>query len=107
MVMMEVDASGVLIRVCPLAVTSKVRMGMTAVWNAPIDDMTRRVGLDYFRSGDGGNPGWTAESPLVLTFLVASIVILSIVGNDKVAITSGEGPRGSQWGTVSAEGEAD
>lgn len=104
MVMMRTGAGRVLIRMSPLTMTGKVRMGITTVGNALIDNVARRVGLDYFRSGDGGHPGWTAESALVLALLVASVGILSIVGNDEVAITSGEGPRGGgQRGAASAE----
>lgn len=106
MVMVRVDASRMLIRMTPLTVTSEVGMRMAAVWNAPIDNVARRVGLDRLRSGNGGHPGWTAESPLVLTLHVARVVILPIVGDDEVAIRRGEGPGGGQWGAVSAEGEA-
>ena len=92
--MMRVGARRVLlIRMCPLNMTGKVRMRVTAVGNGPIDKVGRRVGLDWFGTRDGGHPCRTAESPLVLTLPVARVVILSIVGNDEVAIARGERPR--------------
>lgn len=94
MVMMGIRARRILIRMSPLTMTGEVRVGITAVWDALVNDVSRRMGMDEFRSRDGGHPGWTAEPSFVLTFLVAGVVIVSIVGNDEVAITSGEGRRG-------------
>ena len=79
MVMIRAGTSVVLIRMSPLTTTSEVRMGMGAVWNATIHNVPRRVGLDYFRSGDGSHPGRTAQPPLVLALLFPPVVILSIV----------------------------
>ena len=92
--MMGVEGSRVLIRMAPLTVTSKVRMRVTAVWNGSIDDVGGRVGRDWIGSGNGGHPGRTAEPPLVFALLFAGVVIVSIVGNDEVTITSGEGTGG-------------
>jgi hypothetical protein len=106
MVMMGAGARRVLIRMTPLTVTSKVRMRMAAVWEALIDNVARRrVGLDWFRSGDRGHPGRAAEPPFVLALLFTRVVILSIVGKDEVAVASGEGPGSGGRGVVSAERE--
>jgi hypothetical protein len=69
----------VLIRMSPLTVTGEVRVRVAAVWNATINNVPRRVGLNYFRSGDGSHPCRTAQSSLVLTLLLPRIFILSIV----------------------------
>ena len=79
MVMMRTGNRVVLIRMSPLTMTSEVRMRMAAVWNATINNVPGRVGLDYFRSGDGGHAGRTTQPSLVLTLLLPRIVILSIV----------------------------
>ena len=104
---MGASARRVLIRMTPLTVTGEVRVRMTTMGKAPIDNVARRVGLDLFRLGDRGHPGRTAESPLVLTLLFTRVAVLSIVGKDEIAVASGEGARSSQRSVVSAEGETD
>lgn len=105
---MGASARRVLIRMSPLTVTGEVRMRMTAMGKAPIDNVARRVGVDWIRSGDRGHPGWTAESPLVLALLFTRVVVLSIVGKKEIAVASGEGADGcSQRGVVGAERETD
>ena len=103
MVMIRAGSSVVLIRMSPLATTSKVGVRMAAVRNATIDNVSRRMRLDHFRTRDGSHPGRTAEPSLVFTLLLSHVVILSIVGNGEVAIVEGTG--GSQRGAVSAEGK--
>ena len=69
----------ILIRMSPLTMASEVRMRMATVWNATIDSVAGRVGLDYFRSEDGRDPGGAAQPSLVLTLLLPPIIIFSIV----------------------------
>jgi hypothetical protein len=106
MVMMGVGARMILIRMSPLTMTRELRMRMAAMWGGLVDNVARRVGLDYIRPGDWNRPGWTAESSLVFALLVARIVVLSIVRNGKVTVMSGEGTGRCQRGTVSAEGKS-
>lgn len=100
---MRASAGMILIRMSPLAMTGELRVRVAAVWNALINNMTGRVGLDYVRSGNGSGPGRTAESSLVLTILVARIIILSVVRNGKVAVVSRERARGCQGGVIGAK----
>lgn len=46
MVMMRVGVCVILIRMSPLTVTGKLRMRVTAVWDGPIDNVARGMGLD-------------------------------------------------------------
>lgn len=102
MVMVRASAGVILIRMSPLTMTSKLRMRMTAMGYAPINNVAGGMGLDCLLAWDWGCPGRTAEPSLVFTLLVAHI-ILSIVRNGKVTIMSGEGPWRSQGGTVGAQ----
>jgi hypothetical protein len=99
MVIMRAGSSGILIRMSPLTVTSELRMRVAPVWEVPIDNVAGRAGLDH----GGRHPGRATKSSLVLTLLLARIVVLSVVGYGEVTIVGGEGPRGRERGTISAE----
>lgn len=103
MVMMRASSGVIMIRMTPLAMTSKLRMRMTTVGNAPIDNVAGWMGLDYIRLGDRRGPDWAAEPSFVLALFVTRIVFLSIVGNGEVAVVSGERTRCSERSTVGAE----
>ena len=103
--MMRIGTRVALIRMSPLTMTSEVRMRMAAVWKTAIDNVARRVDLNYIRLRDGSGPGRTAEPSLVLTLLLAQIIILPIVRDGEIAIVSGEGSRGSEGSAAGAEGE--
>lgn len=75
--MMRASVGRVLIRMTPLTASGKLRMRVTAVGKALIDNMAGRVGLDYL--GFRGSPSGATEPSLVFALLVAWVVILSIV----------------------------